>query len=288
MYKKDQLDILGTRFLPLPLPQIPDIKKDPILGKEYLAQPSLATYYLAFNNQKFPTNKKLVRKAIAASIDKQLIVEKVMQGNQIPAYTFTPPPIFGSVDPKEKIGIRFNPKQGKKWLAEAGFPNGEGFPRITYAMNESEEHMQIAQAIQAMLKYYLNIEVDIQVEEWREYLKSTMRPDAPHVFRFGWFADYPDANNWLLDVFHPTKSVNRIRWKNDEFARITEKAQVLSEPEIRKKLYRRAEIILCQEEAAIAPIYFYTAQFLIKPWLKSFKHMPLHGSQIRNWRLELN
>ncbi|MBT4286114.1 MAG: peptide ABC transporter substrate-binding protein, partial [Deltaproteobacteria bacterium] len=203
--------------------------------------------------------------------------------NQIPAYTFTPPPVFGSVDPIEKIGIYFNPEQAKKWLKEAGFPNGEGFPTITYMHNESEAHSQIAQAIQAMLKFYLNINIELKTQEWRTYLKSTTRPDAPHMFRFGWFADYPDANNWLMDVFHPTKSLNRIRWQNREFIEVTDKAQTSSDKQLRKDLYKRAEKILCEEEAAIIPIYYYTAQFLIKPWLKNFQHIPFQGAHIRNW-----
>ena len=283
MYENNELDLIGTRYLSLPLPEIPRIKSDPILKREYRSQPSLATYYLAFNNQRYPTDNPLVRKAIAAVIDKEMIVQKITKGNQIPAYTFTPPPVFGSVDPIEKIGIYFNPEQAKKWLKEAGFPNGEGFPTITYMHNESEAHSQIAQAIQAMLKFYLNINIELKTQEWRTYLKSTTRPDAPHMFRFGWFADYPDANNWLMDVFHPTKSLNRIRWQNREFIEVTDKAQTSSDKQLRKDLYKRAEKILCEEEAAIIPIYYYTAQFLIKPWLKNFQHIPFQGAHIRNW-----
>lgn len=283
MYENNELDLLGTRYLPLPLSEIPRIKKDPVLKKQYRSQPALATYYLAFNNQKYPTDNPLVRRAIAAAIDKNLIIEKITKGSQIPAYTFTPPPVFGSVDPKDKVGIFFDPIQAKKWLSEAGFPEGKGFPTITYMLNESEEHQQIAQAVQAMLKFYLDINIEIKTEQWRTYLKSTTKPDAPHMFRFGWFADYPDANNWLMDVFHPSKSLNRIRWNNKEYAEITEKAQISSNKVLRKKLYKRAEVILCEEEAAIIPIYYYTAQFLIKPWLKNFQHIPFQGAHIRRW-----
>lgn len=283
MYENNELDLMGTRYLSLPLSEIIRIKQDPILKTQYRSQPALATYYLAFNNQRYPTNNPLVRKAIAAVIDKELLIREITKGSQIPAYTFTPPPVFGSVDVKDKVGIYFNPDQAKAWLKEAGFPMGEGFPTLTYMHNESEEHLQIAQAVQAMLKFYLNINIELKVQKWRKYLKTTTKPDAPHIFRFGWFADYPDANNWLMDVFHPKKSLNRIRWNNQEFIEIIDKAQTSSNKQLRKDLYRRAEQILCEEESAIIPIYYYTAQFLIKPWLQNFQHIPFQGAQIRNW-----
>ncbi|MBT4289758.1 MAG: peptide ABC transporter substrate-binding protein, partial [Deltaproteobacteria bacterium] len=81
MYENNELDLIGTRYLSLPLPEIPRIKSDPILKREYRSQPSLATYYLAFNNQRYPTDNPLVRKAIAAVIDKEMIVQKITKGS---------------------------------------------------------------------------------------------------------------------------------------------------------------------------------------------------------------
>ena len=113
-------------------------------------------------------------------------------------------------------------------------------------------------------------------------VSTTRRKDGPHVFRMGWCADYPDANNWLMEVFHPTKSVNRVHWSNEEFARLTERAQIARDPAERIKLYRRAEQILSEEEAVIAPVYFYTSVALTKPYLKR-SVAPLGGNHIRDW-----
>ena len=282
MYENDELDLIGIEHQAIPAPEIPRVKADPVLGKQYSIYPRFGTYYLAFNNERPPMDNPLVRKAISAAIDRQSVIDKVVRGDQTPATTFTSPPVFGAVDPSEGIGIGYDPEQAKKWLAEAGYPGGKGIPEIIYMHNTSERHAQIAQAVQAMLKRNLGVEVKIQNQEWKVYLKSTTQPDAPHMFRFGWGADYPDANNFLSENFHPFKSLNRIRWKNQEFADLMDKAVSSTDPQERIKMYRRAEQILCEEEAALAPIYFDTAQYLSKPYLK-WNFIALGGQHVREW-----
>jgi oligopeptide transport system substrate-binding protein len=284
MFENGELDVMGGTFLSIPSAEIDRIKRE--YPDQFSVQPDLCTYYLGVNNEREPTNNPLVRKALSAAIDRKTLVERVTRGGQEPATTFTRPPIFGSVDPKEGVGIGYNPEQARRWLAEAGYPDGKGFPTIIYMHNTSENHAKVAQAVQAMLKRNLGIEVRVENQEWKVYLKSTAQPDAPHLFRFGWCADYPDANNWLLEVFHPTKSLNRIRWQNAEYAELTEKAMGSTNPSERLKLYRRAEQILNEEQAAIIPLYFYTANYLVHPRVKNWFHMALGGQQIRNWRLE--
>ncbi len=284
MYENDQLDFLGG-LLDIPGAEIPRIKEDSVLSKELKIEPNLCTYYMGFNSYRFPTNIKLVRMAISAAIDRQLIIDKILKGGQQPAYTFTRPPIFGSVDPSENIGIRYNPEQAKKWLAEAGFPNGKGFPVITYLHNTSETHAQIAQAYQAMLKRNLNINIKIENQEWKVYLKTREQLNAPHTSRGVWCADYPDANNWLFEVFQEDINTER-PWKNSGFHYIVKLAQMSSDQEERKQLYKMAEKILVEEDVHIAPIYFYTSVMLSKPRLKDFKPATIGGSHVRNWSLK--
>jgi len=225
----------------------------------------------------------LVRKAFSAAIDRQSLIDYVTKGNQLPATTFTCPGIFGHVPPSEGIGIGFDPEAARKYLADAGYPGGEGLPEITLMFNTSEGHRKIAQAIQQMWKEHLGVEVNLTNQEWKVYLKSTLE-DPPHIFRFGWCADYPDANNWLLEVFHSTLSPNRPKWHNEEYDRVTVEAAKESDPAKRLELYKRAEQILCEEEAAIAPIYFYTWVRITKPYLKR-TYAPMGGEHFRDWRI---
>jgi oligopeptide transport system substrate-binding protein len=181
------------------------------------------------------------------------------------------------------VGIGHDPQQARRWLSEAGYPGGKGFPEVVLMYNTAEAHAQIAQAVQQMWRRELGVTVRLENQEWKVYLQTTLRSDGPHIFRMAWCADYPDANNWLMEVFHPGKSTNRVHWHNPEFAHATEQAQAVQDPQERRRLYRRAEQILTEDEAVIAPVYFYTRVTLTQPYLQR-KLAPMGGNHIRDWR----
>ena len=278
MYEDGVLDSTAV-----PSEDIDRIKTDTDLSKELTIAPDLCTYFYGFNNSKPPMDNPLVRKAFSAAIDRQSLIDYVTKGNQTPATTFTCPGIFGHVLPEEGVGIGYDPEAAKKYLADAGYPGGEGLPEITLMFNTSEGHRKIAQAIQQMWKDVLGVTVNLTNQEWKVYL-ATITPDAPQIYRLGWCADYPDANNWVLEVFHSTLSSNRIKWNNAEFDRVTEEAARESDPAKRLELYKRAEQILCEEEAAMAPIYFYTIVNVSKPYLQR-TFAPMGGDHVKDWRI---
>lgn len=285
MYENDELDILSNDYTPVPSPDIDRIKADPVLSQEFSIQPSVCTYFMGFNNKKPPTDNPLVRKAITAAIDRAAITDRILKNGWKPAQTFTPPGVFGSVHEDKSIGIPYDPEQAKKWLEEAGYPNGEGFPELTYLTNPSEQHSQIAQAYQALLKRNLGINIRIDTQEWKVFLKTRKSDDVPNLFRHAWCADYLDAHNWLFEVMHPTKSENEIKWSNEEFAEVVEKAMVSQDNEERKALYRRAEEILNTEETAAGMMFYYADPWLVKPRVLNWSKMPLGGNMIRLWQL---
>jgi len=283
MYESGELDMLGGGYLSIPSPDIPRIKADPELSRQLSIVPAMCTYYFGFNTARPPMDKALVRRAFSAAINRKLLIDKVVRGDERPAHTFVPQPVFGAVPPSAGEGIGYNPQQARKWLAEAGYPGGKGFPEVVLMYNTSEGHARIAQAVQQMWRRELGVTVRLENQEWKVFLQTTRREDGPQIFRMAWCADYPDANNWLMEVFHPTRSANSVHWHNAEFARLTERAQVVRDPAERRKLYRRAEEILTHDEAVIAPVYFYTRLTLTKPYLRA-KLAPLGGNHIRTWR----
>lgn len=285
MFENGELDALSNDYTPVPSPDIDRIKADPTLSKEFSIQPSLCTYFIAFNNKKPPMDNPLVRKAITAAIDRQAIAERILKNGWQPAQSFTPPTIFGNVSDDKSIGIKFDPEQAKKWLAEAGYPDGKGFPEVIYMYNTSEQHSQIAQAMQALLKRNLGININLANQEWKVFIKTRKSDDSPHMMRFGWCADYMDAHNWLYEVLHPVNSDNEIKWDNKEFIEVVEKAMVSQDQAMRKQLYRRAEEILNSEETAIATLFYYADPHLVKSRVKKWAKMPMGGNQLRYWEL---
>ena len=278
MYEAGEIDSVAC-----PLEDIDRVKADPVLSKEYVNIPDVATYYYGFNNTKPPMDNPLVRKAFSAAINRQALIDFILKGGQIPATTFTCPGLFGHIPPAEGIGIGYDPEAAKKYLADAGYPGGKGLPDITLMTNTSEAHQKIAQAIQQMWKENLDVEVNLTNQEWKVYIK-TLSENAPQIFRLGWGADYADANNFVYEVFHSTDSDNNIKWSNAEFDRTVEQAARESDSAKRYELYKRAEQILCEEEAAMAPIYYYAISWMVKPRLQR-TFSPLGGQHFEQWKI---
>ncbi|MDM8567707.1 peptide ABC transporter substrate-binding protein [Candidatus Halobeggiatoa sp. HSG11] len=285
MYENNELDII-SQSVSLPQSELQRLNIDPILRKEVHSKRNFCTLWYGFNTQKAPMNNVLVRKAIAAAIDKNNLIKFVINDHHSPATTFTPTPVFGAVEADKEIGIQFSPRQAQKWLTEAGYPNGAGFPLIVLGHDNSDTLNKTYTSISKMLKYYLNINVRLQTFDRDSYNDALKQPSSLDMFDITWCADYPDANNWLYDVFHPNKGLSWISWYNEEFVETIEQAQQIFDPQERKKLYQRAETILNQEEVAIIPIYFENTQFLVKPWVKGWENTGFGGQRIHTWWLE--
>ncbi len=296
MYEAGEIDYLGDPGWGPPLPDIDRIKADPVLSKEFKIHPFLCTYYYGFVHTKPPMDNVLVRKAFAAAIDRKSLIENVTKGEQKPAHTFVCPGIFGNAADDTTIApylldYEEGLKKAKEWIAEAGYPEGEGLDLILMH-NVSEAHARIAQAIQAMWKEaFPKAKITIETQEWKVYLKTLLpeSPDEekPHIYRIGWCADYPDANNWLNEVFNPKSSQNYAKYNNPKFTELIEKAEVEQDPEVRKRLYNEAERVFIDEDMAIAPIYYYTRLTLDKPYITNRPLQPGGGGDpVWLWTLD--
>ena len=284
MYENDELDFYGAQIGAIPPADMDRMKTDPELSKQLNIVPDLATYYYNFNVTKPPFDDVLVRKAFAASIDRQKLIDTVTKANQEPATTFTARGVFGFVPPEDNIGIQYDPEQAKTWLEEAGYPGGAGLPEITLMFNFTEGHQAIAQFVQAQWKENLGVEVKLASQEWKVYLE-TRQEDPPQVFRAGWGADYPDANNFLNEVMHSESPNNDTRWKNEEYDKLVKDAAVEQDPNKRLEMYKRAEQIMCEEDVATIPFYWYTQSLLAKPWLE-YTFLPSGGQEWFNWTIK--
>jgi len=292
MYENGELDSTGV-----PLDDLDRVKADPVLSKELFIAPAACTYYYGFTTDKPPMDKVHVRRAFSYAVDRQGLIDNVTKGNQKPANVFACPGIFGTPAADKTLGILFDAAKAKSELAEAGFPDGAGMPAITLMHNTSEGHARIAQAIQQMWKENLGVDINVENQEWKVYLKTvaptTPVEQMPHVWRLGWCADYPDENNWIHEVFNPTKGNNNPRLRLDdpevgalvtEFNDLTIAAGREPDPATRLEMYKRAEQLLNYEIAAIIPIYFYTTVNVTKPYLT--RNFPLlGGADMENWTI---
>lgn len=227
--------------------------------------PYLGTYYYRFNTDRAPLDDARVRRALSMTIDREAIVTAITKGGQLPAYTFTPPNTQTYRAPPSPI--RHDIAAARQLLAEAGYPNGEGFPTLELIYNTSDGHRRIAVAIQQMWKTALNIDISLANQDWKVYLSRVQSQDYD-IARAAWIGDYPDPNTFL-DMFVSGGGNNQTGWSNPRYDQLIAEAATQADNPQRYATFQRAESLL-MEESPIAPIYTYTRVLLKQPQLQGW------------------
>ncbi|MAC98261.1 MAG: peptide ABC transporter substrate-binding protein [Euryarchaeota archaeon] len=232
----------------------PNLKIDPYMG----------TYFYRINTENETLSDVRVRKALAYSINRQLLVDKVTQCGQIPAYSFTPP---GSNGYQPSTEIPYDPVLAKQLLAEAGYSSDNPFPKLEILFNTNEGHRKVALAIQQMWQNELGIEVELVNQDWKVYLSREMVGDF-QISRAGWIGDYEDPNTFL-DLMRPNRGNNKTGWENMDFDALVEEANTINDQEKRYELLNEAEKILI-DNMPIIPLYTYVRVYQLSPDVKGF------------------
>jgi len=230
--------------------------------------PNLGTYMLVFNVGKQSTlsdevkevlSNPLVRKALSLAIDRKAIVEKVTKGGQVPAYSFVPQGIlnengedFASVEYYD--ALQANLEEAKALLAEAGYPEGKGFPTLEYMYNSGEAHKNIAQVIQQDWAQ-LGINVELTNQEWKVFL-NTRHEGQYQIARHGWSGDYVDPMTFL-DLWVTNGGNNDAGYSNAKYDELVAKAKSEADKDLRWDYMHQAEAII-MEDMPIIPLYYYT------------------------------
>lgn len=246
------------RTATIPLDKIPIYQA--MEDTPYLQAPYLGTYFYLVNTRRPPVDDARVRKALSMVVDRDKLISSVLQDSAVPAYSITPPGTLGYQPPKT---FDYDPDRARELLADAGYPDGEGWPGVEIVYNTQEAHRKIAVAIQQMWKDELNIEVTISNQEWKVYLDSVSEMNFD-VARRGWIGDYVDPNNFL-DLYLTDGGNNNTGYANPVYDDlITRVAPTAKTREARYEAFYRAEKML-MEEMPIIPIYTYTSKHLVHP-----------------------
>ncbi len=197
--------------------------------------PALNTWYIGFNNQAEPFKDVRVRRALNLLLDRDKIIKAVYSGRAVPAIGSIPPGIsgFNSKD----TGISFNPEEGKRLLAEAGY-NEQNPLKIELYQKAQQSATEITRFIQGEFKKYPVI-IETKPMEWSA-LKDAINKGEAKAFLMNWFGDYPDGENFLYPLFHSKNwgsGGNRARFKNDEIDRLLEEAVRITDEKLRSEAY---------------------------------------------------
>lgn len=284
-FKKGEVDMIEA-----PPPQdIPQL----IADKTAKVLPYLGTYFYVINmrpelKEKNPEafealQKPQVRRALALAINKTEIVEKVSMGEQTPAWSYVP---MGIKDHEGKNFAEYKKyldkdagdlTEAKRLLEEAGYPNGEGFPKITLKYNNNTGHQNMAVAVQAMWKQNLGIDIQLANEEWAVFQTSRINGDY-EIARHGWIADYNDPmtflDMWLSGEGAGVWGNNDAHYSNPEYDKLIMAAKVETDLPKRTQMLHDAEAIL-MNDLPILPIYFYTNVVAYRDYVKDVRKSPL-------------
>jgi oligopeptide transport system substrate-binding protein len=239
-------DLMPTELMDL-LRQRPDFHSFNYLGG----------YFLRFNVTRKPFTDPRVRQALALAVDKARIVRKITRAGESPATHFTP---TGTANYDPPDGLPYDPERARRLLAEAGYPSGQGFPRVAYAFDASgggaaKLNAKIAVELQQMWREALGIEIELRQIERKIFFNAQSRLDYD-VSRSSWVGDYNDPNTFL-DLFTSTSGNNRTGWKNTRYDDLLREANQQTDLKHRAALLRQAETLLLCDEAPIVPLYFY-------------------------------
>ena len=232
------------------------------MRSDYQVAPQLSTYYYTINVTEPPLDNALVRKAISYAIDRQGLVDTVTRAGQIPCWGIVPEMAgYEPLEESSRGGVLFDPEYAQQLLAEAGYPNGVGFPTITVLYNTDDAHRQQAEYIQQQLKDNLNINVELENQEWATYLANRNAGNF-QIARAGWVGDYQDPNTFL-DMFITGAGMNGGKYSNEEYDALIRQAASMPAGEERFAVLKQAEDILINQDQAIIPLYVYVSQGMI-------------------------
>ncbi|MCX6079402.1 MAG: peptide ABC transporter substrate-binding protein [Chloroflexi bacterium] len=262
-YQNGEVDS-ATTFTPA---DIALISSDPQLSKEYHpGYGDFRTFYLGFNTYEKPFNDLKVRQAFAKAIDRDSIIKNIVNRQGNAAYSFLMPgfPGANSEELKAMDVNKYDVAAAKALLAEAGYPDGKGFPSIElWTRNETDVNKAIAAAIASMLQQNLGINIEVSNKEAKLFMDTLNAHKLPFYFLSYGF-DYLDQSN-MLGIW---TSNGRHAWKNAEFDKlVTDASSLVGDNAKRDQMFKDAEKILVSDVGGIF-IYHVTPGGIYKSYMK--------------------
>ena len=232
-------------------------------GVEYFKFLGPSTRGLEMQLDKPPLDNEKVRLAFSRAIDREELNRVVVQGGNEPTTSWLPA-VTGGADPDAFAGtVGFDKDAAATLLADAGYPNGEGFPVLTILVGDSPAAKLTAEFLQQSFKTNLNIDTEIEIVD------SATRSDRFtneqfELFPGGWIQDYPDPENWILGLFDTGGTLNNYSCSMQEIDDLVDKARFNTNDVERKQQYADINELISTHACGIAPYWHENNHWLIK------------------------
>ncbi|MFA4828951.1 MAG: ABC transporter substrate-binding protein [Thermodesulfovibrionales bacterium] len=254
------LDVIG-----IPASAFSRYKKDKKWEKYIATIEDINTYYLGLNCSKKPFDNKILRKAMNYAIDREKILRTLFEGRGRLASGPVPNMLRKW---KAPAPYEYNPSKAKELLKAAGYPDGL---EVNFYITADNEVVDIAEVIQSYLKD-VGIKANIKQLEWSAY-KEAINKGETDMFWLGWFADYPDPENFLFPLFHSANlgpAGNRARYKNPKVDSLIEAGQHAYTMKERDIYYEKAENMIVDDAAWV--FFWHKTDYTVRqPWVKNYQ-----------------
>jgi len=269
LFRAGELDWLGRDVRP---PQ--EYLEHLAAKKDFRSSRDLATYFYLLNlrtdtpdQRASPLQDVRVRRALDMSIDKDAIARFVMKGGERPARTLVPD-LFVDKGYVPPAGNPYDPAGARRLLAEAGYgPGGKPFGPLEILYNTHDAHRAVAEALQAMWKKELGIDVQLVNQEWKVFMNNRLEGFF-QIARAGWTGDFQDPYSFL-SMFLSDSEMNETHWKNETYDALVHEALQHQDQAERYALYAKAESILL-DELPMIPLYYYAQNTLLGSWVRGW------------------
>ena len=252
------------------------------LYDQVVVTPELAIFYVGFASDKPPFDDPKVRRAFTLAVDREALVNNVLEGTREVAQGFLPPGLPG-YDPSTPP-ILFDPEEARRLLAESSYGGPEGLPPIVYTTQGIPQPGGLVITLADMWSESLGVEIQLRPLDPSTYYYA-LEGELDNLFDYGWIADYPDPHNFL-DVLFRTGTGNNVgNYSSPEGDALLDAAQVEQDNQQRLELYRQVERLLVEDAAAI-PLYFGRSHVLVKPYVKELVLTPFGHIDLSTVSLE--
>lgn len=253
---------------------IPSGKYDEIMPKSnpaaanIISKPGLNVVYIGMNMTVEPFEDRKVRQAVIYAVDREKITTEITKRGSVPARGILPPGIAGYNPHLE--AYPYDPQKARELLAAAGYPEGRGLSPIEiWTVSKADS---VKSELEAYRKYLADVGIRLVIkvaENWKEFVQRINEKQAP-MFYAAWYADFPDADNFLYVLFHSGSKTNRMGYRNPEVDRLLDQARGELDYMRRVEQYREIEKIVMQDAPLISQ-HVNSFNYVFQPWVKGVK-----------------
>lgn len=265
-YQAGELDWAGM----VPISQL-DTVRAKIPGQLKIV-PTLGVYYYGLNVRHAPfKDAPKLRQALSMAIDRQVIVNKITRGDEVPAYGWIPPVVEGYAGAQfswAKLSDEKREAKARELYQAAGYSKDKPL-EVEIRYNSNDGNKKIASVISAMWRGVLGAKVTLRNEEWKVYLDSVRQGTDTQAYRLAWIGDYDDPNTFF-ELMNSDFGLNGTGYASDKYDALQERQAHMPDGGERTKVMKQTEARLLADSPVI-PIYFYTSKYLVKPYVTGFE-----------------